>query len=64
MNGFIDWHSWLINLFRYEVANKCKRFIDDENRNGKTEFVLFITFQRIHKIKCQSFFMLKLKDAF
>ena len=38
MNGFIDWHLWLINLFSYEVANKCKRLIDDENRNGKTEF--------------------------
>ena len=61
MNGFIDWHLWLVNLFSYKVANKCKRLIDDKNRNGKTEFFLFITFQRIHKIKYQSFLYVEIK---
>ena len=38
MNGFIDWHLWVKNLFSYEIVNLYNRLIDGQNRQAKTEF--------------------------
>ena len=53
MNGFIDWHLWIKNLFSYEVNNKYNGLIEDQNRHANTDYFLFIIFQRIQQIKCK-----------
>ena len=40
MNGFIDWHLWIKNLFSYEDVNKYNGLMEDQNRHAKTDFFI------------------------
>ena len=62
--SLIDWHLWHKHYFSYEVVNKYKRLIDDENRNGKTEFFDSLYFYEFSKLNVIYFFMLKSKNTF
>ena len=64
MNGFIDWDLWIKNLFSFEVVNKYKILIDDENRNDKTDVFDSLYFNEFIKLNVNPFIMLKSKDAF
>ena len=64
MNGFIDWNLWIKKLFSFEVVNKYKGLIYDEDRNGKTEFFNSLYLNEFIKLNVKHFSMLKSKDAF
>ena len=32
INGFIDWHLWVKNLFSYEIVSLYNRLIDGQKR--------------------------------
>ena len=55
MNGFIDWNLWIKNLFNYEVVNKYKRLIHDDNRNLKAEFFDSLYLNEFMKLNVKHF---------
>ena len=64
MNGFIDQNLLIKNLFSFEVVNKYKRLITDNNRNSKTELLDSLYLNEFMKLNVKHFIMLKSTDAF
>ena len=64
MNGFIDWNLWIKNLFNYEVVNKYKRLIHDDDRNLKTDFFDSLYIDEFMKLNVKHLFMLKSTNTF
>ena len=51
-------------MFSFEVVNKYKRLINDENRDNKAEFFDSLYLNEFMNLNVKQFFMLKSTDAF
>ena len=63
MNGFIDWHLRIKNLFSHEVVNKYNRLIDSQI-DKQRHFFYTLYDDEFLKLNVEHLFMLKSKEAF
>ena len=60
----MDWNLWIKNLLNYDVVNKYKQLIHDNDRNLKTESFDSLYIDEFMKINVKHIFMLESTNAF